>query len=65
MAARILIFSNAMGAEYSSYVKTIETHVRMTYFFYYSKVVYIKSSFRLLAPESRDLSQAEKETIVG
>ena len=28
MAPRILIFSIAMGADYSSYVKTIETHAR-------------------------------------
>ena len=28
-------------------------------------VVYISSSFGLLAPESRDLSQAEKEIIVS
>ena len=26
MAPRILIFSNAMGADYAFYVKTIETH---------------------------------------
>ena len=28
MAPRILIFSIAMGADYTFYVKTIETHVR-------------------------------------
>ena len=28
MAPRILIFSIAMGADYSFYVKTIETHAR-------------------------------------